>query len=127
MTGDSLKDRLREETAARKFAADVRPTEEVEIYQGFSYGRVGTRPQLMLCFIKCDGHHLAMPYCDLRSISTSDPNKGFVLEFDNKEILIEGTSLFTCFRYLRDQRLSELVEIDRACAMTQPEDAPVVQ
>ena len=127
MIGDSLKERLREESAPRQFASDLRPTEEVEIYQGFSYGRVGTRPQLMLCFIKCDGHHLAMPYSDLRSISTSDPNKGFVLEFDNKEILIEGTSLFTCFRYLRDQRLSELVEIDRACAMTQPEDAPVVQ
>ena len=103
------------------------PLKKPNNIKAFSYGRIGTRPQLMLCFIKCDGHHLAMPYSDLRSISTSDPNKGFILEFDNKEILIEGTNLTPCFRYLRDQRLSELVEIDRDSAMSQPEDAPVVQ
>jgi hypothetical protein len=127
MTKDSLKERLREESSERNFAADLRPNEDAEQYQAFAYGRVGSRPQLMLCLIKCDGHHLVLPYADLRSITTNAPDKGFHLEFVGRDILVEGSSLTTCFRYLRDQRLAELVEIDRPAAMSQPTDTPVVQ
>ena len=127
MSVHSLKELLREESAPRSFAEDVRPAEETEIYQAFSFGRVGLRPQLMLCFIKCDGLHLALPYADLRSISTSDPSKGFQLEFSGREILIEGTNLDVCFRYLRDHRLSELTEASPATVLELPQDEPTVQ
>ena len=127
MSGNSLKDMLREEGAAKRFTDELRPGDDTEIVQGFSFGRVGQRPQLMLCLIKCDGHHLVLPYADLRCITTSDPDKGFLLEFVGREILIEGSSLMMCFRYLRDQRLAELVEINRPSVMAQPEDVPVVQ
>ncbi len=127
MTRDSLKERLREESVERNFAADLRPNEDAEQYQAFAYGRVGSRPQLTLCLIKCDGHHLVLPYADLRSITSPAPDKGFHLEFVGRDILIEGSSLSTCFRYLRNQRLAELVEIDRPSAMSQPPDTPVVQ
>lgn len=127
MNGNSLKDMLREEGASKRFSEEVRPSEESETYQAFSFGRVGIRPQLMLCVVKCDGHHLVLPYIDLHAISTSNPDKGFLLEFSRREILIEGTSLLICFRYLRDHRLAELTEIDRPSAMSQPDETPVVQ
>jgi hypothetical protein len=43
------------------------------------------------------------------------------------EIVIEGTHLEVCFRYLRDHRQSELVEADRPAAMSAAPNAPVVQ
>jgi hypothetical protein len=127
MTEGSLKGMFQAEEPSRRFAAEVRSPDEPQEYQGFSFGRVGTRPQLMLCVVKCDGHHLVLPYADLRAITSNDPDKGFLLEFAGREILIEGTSLMICFRYLRDQRLSELVEANRPEAMSSPNDAPVVQ
>ncbi len=126
MSGNSLKDMLRDEGSTKRFADDLQPNAETDDYQAFSYGRVGLRPQLMLCLVKCDGHHLVLPYADLRSISGSDPDKGFLLEFAGREALIEGTNLLICFRYLRTQRLAELVEIDRPAALSQPADTPVI-
>ena len=127
MSGNSLKDMLREEGAAKRFTDELRPTEETEVIQGFSFGRVGQRPQLMLTFVKCDGHHLVLPYADLRSITTNEPDKGFLMEFVGREVLVEGTSLMICFRYLRDQRLAELVECNLSSVMAAEPDAPVVQ
>lgn len=128
MTGStSLRELLREESTTRRFAEDVRPAEETEIYQSFSFGRTGLRPQLMLSFVKSDGHYLVLPYADLRAITSVNPAKGFQLEYSGREVVIEGTNLEICFRYLRDHRLSELVEADRPSAMSAPPDAPVVE
>jgi hypothetical protein len=126
MSSHSLRELLRQDGSGKPMAGDFRPAEETEIYQAFSFGRVGIRPQLMLCLVKCDGHHLVLPYADLRAIITSEPDKGFLLDFGGRELLIEGTSLLICFRYLRDHRLAELSEIDSSSAMLQPEGTPVV-
>ncbi len=127
MNVSSLKDQLRSEGTTKRFADELQPNDDTDAYQAFSYGRVGLRSQLMICFVKCDGHHLVLPYADLRSITSSDPDKGFLLEFVGREITVEGTNLLICFRHLRNQRLAELIEIDRPSTMSQPADAPVVQ
>jgi hypothetical protein len=127
MTGSSLQDLLRDQSQARRFAAEIRPADETEIFQSFTFGRSGQRPQLMLCLVKSDGHHLVLPYADLRSITSSNPSQGFHLDFSGREVVIEGSNLDLCFRYLRDHRLSELVEADRPAAMTADADAPIVQ
>lgn len=122
----SLREMLRDESQTRRFAEEVRAAEETEIYQSFSFGRTGTRPQLMLSYVKSDGHHLVLPYADLRAIISSNPLKGWQVDYSGREIIVEGTNLEVCFRYLRDHRLSELVEADRPTAMSAEADTPVV-
>lgn len=103
-----LKERLREGSVPRSFLDDIRPPDETEIYRAFAFGRVGLRPYFMLCVIKCDDAlHGALPSVVLRSGSTSDPLRGFPLEFSSREILTERTHLEVCFCNLRDHRLSE--------------------
>jgi hypothetical protein len=131
MSDSRLKDLLRDDTPAKKFAAELRPapvpSEDTEIYQGFSFGRVGAKPQLMLTVIKLDGLHLVLPYADLRCISSNDPETTFLLEFPGREILVEGTHMLFCFRYLRDHRLNELRELNPSAAFSEAEGTPVIQ
>lgn len=122
----SLREMLRDEPQTRRFTEEIRPAEETEIFQSFSFGRTGLRPQLMLSFVKSDGHYLVLPYADLRAITSSNPAKGYQLDYSGREIVVEGTNLEVCFRYLRDHRLSELVEADRPAAMSAAADTPVV-
>lgn len=102
------------------------PAEDASEYQAFSFGRVGTRARAMICFIKADGFHLALPYLDLRSISTIDPAKGFELEFGNRKITVTGRNLEVAFRYIRDHRLAELTEMLRHDALKLAESDSVV-
>jgi hypothetical protein len=79
----------------------------------------------MLCFIKCDGLHLALPYADLQSVRTCDPLKGVQLEFYEREILIEGANLNISFRYFREQRHFDLTDASLATVLELPKFRPI--
>ena len=102
----------------RKSLLDQPETDEDLDYQAFSFGRVGTRAAAMICFIKADRYHLVLPYSDIRSISTPDPETGFEADFGHYKITIVGRNLAPAFCYFKDNRLIELAEATRANVMS---------
>lgn len=102
------------------------PTPE-EDYQAFAYGRVGVKAVSMLCFVKTDGFHLALPYIDLRYLSSMSPSDGFDMEIGPWKISISGRNLWTAFRYIREHRLAELVEASRTVMLSLPETESLVE
>ncbi|MDA7980159.1 MAG: hypothetical protein MPJ50_15440 [Pirellulales bacterium] len=86
-------------------------------YQAFSFGRVSSRLQPMIEFVKADGYRLTLSYMDLKSIATNDPSFGFELSFVHQTICIEGRHLETCYRYLQRNRVESVQEVNRAQAM----------
>ncbi len=125
MSETSLRSILNTPPAKKDYGAVIRSEEEPE-YRAFAFGRVSIRPQLMIEFSKADGFHLILPYMDIKSISTPDPSKGFILEFSGRKITIEGNNLTNCFRYMRENRVAILVEADRVSAMQEAETEPVI-
>jgi hypothetical protein len=95
-------------------------------YQACSYGRVGTRAAEMICFIKSDGYHFALPYMELRSVMTANPADGFEMEFSTQRIIIEGRNLEVPFRYVRENRLVEIVEAVRTHVLCLSDNESVV-
>lgn len=95
-------------------------------YQAFSFGRVGSKAIAMIGFVRSDGHHLILPYLDLREIQSIEPSTGFELEFPKWKVTVVGRNLTTPFRHIREHRLAELIELARHEAMKLPENEPVV-
>ena len=91
--------------------ATVTPSPDSSEYEAFSFGRVGRRAQPMIEFQKADGYRLVLAYVDLRSISTTDPNRGFSLEFADRTINVSGNELGRCYEYLRQNRVSQMREL----------------
>lgn len=114
---DSTLHSILNNSARKNFIQPPHSTEEYSEYQAFSYGRVGTRPVSMVCFVKADGFHLVLPYIDLQSISSADPSEGFELEFTARRITVNGRNLSVAFKYLREHRLAEIAEATRTSSM----------
>lgn len=110
---------------AQRPVVGIDSTEESE-YQAFTYGRVGIRSVAMLCLIKSDGFHLALPYIELHAIRTMSPSDGFELEIGTQRIEIQGRNLLPAFRFIREHRLAELCEATRATVMSLPPTDSVV-
>lgn len=102
------------------------PREEEADYQAFGYGRVGRRPEIMIEFQKANGYRLALQYIDVKEIETHDPDKGFVIHAPRRKITVEGDGLLNCYRYLRQNRIAELVECDRPTAMAASAGDPII-
>ena len=123
MSEDSLKSLLKIPERRNAYPIEARSNsepkfeEEVE-YQAFAYGRVGRKAEIMLEFRKANGYRLCIPYIDLKEIETSNPTKGFVISTLKRKITIEGSNLERCYRFLQQNRIAELMEIDRPAAMT---------
>lgn len=111
-------------TSPRRGRADS--IAEPEEYQAFSFGRVGARAQLRIEFRKADGYRLVLPYVDLKSIETVDPQYGFRLQFVEKQINIEGQNLGSCYDYIKNDRLLDVIEASTTLLMTLPANSPVV-
>lgn len=108
-------------------AAPIEPRLEEEAeYQAFAYGRVCRKPELMIEFRKADGSRLALPYIELREIETSDPEAGFRLLIAQRKITVEGSRLEACYRFLKQNRIAELIEADRPTAMSAGDHEPII-
>lgn len=94
----------------RRSDDDAIPNDE---YAAFARGRVGTRPQMMICFRKCSGEVNVFAYSLLTRIRSENPDRGFTLTFSETEVRIEGEHLMALFHYLREHRAAEIVEADR--------------
>ena len=95
---------------ARRSDDDTTPTDE---YTAFARGRIGTRPQMMICFRKCSGEVTVFAYSLLVRIQSDNPDRGFTLTFSDTKVTIEGENLTPLFHYLREHRAVEIVEADR--------------
>lgn len=110
----------------RKIRSGEPKLEEEAEYQAFSFGRVGPRPQIMLEICKADGYRLALPYIDLKKITTMNPDRGFELHFSDQKILVEGQNLKDCYRYIKQNRLDSMLEAERANAMAVAQQEAVI-
>ncbi len=102
----------------------VAPLEEE--YQAFGSGRIGTRSQIMVAFRRSDGYVEALPYASVNRLYSSDVDRVIYIDFGDRLVLIEGSHLSLLFRYLTDNRCSEVVEIDERTAMRQHPNDPIV-
>lgn len=125
MSEGSLRSLVGQTSARKVLHLEPKREEDVE-YEAFSFGRVGQRPQIMLEICKSDGFRLTIPYIDLKSISTMNPDLGFELKFGEQRVLIEGRNLIHCYRYIKQNRLESIVELGREGAMNLAETDPVV-
>ena len=95
---------------ARRSDEDSTPTDE---YTAFARGRIGTRPQMMICFRKCSGEVTVFAYSLLTKIRSENPDREFILTFNDTEVRLEGENLLPLFHYLREHRAAEITEADR--------------
>lgn len=125
MNETSLRNVIGHAGALRKPPPEV--TSEVEPeYKAVSFGRIGTRPQIMLEICQANGYREVLPYLDLRGIATSDPKLGFELRFSDHKWVVAGQNLEGCFRYLKQNRLESLKEATRTETMAMPADVPII-
>lgn len=87
--------------------------EDENEYTAFANGRVGTRPQLSVIFRKADGSAKAFAYTHLYSIETDNPDTGFVAEFTQTKVKINGRNLEPLFRFFCQHRALEVIEAER--------------
>lgn len=92
---------------------DDSATGSAEEYTAFARGRVGTRPQMMLCFRKCTGEVTVFAYSLLTRIHSENPVRGFSITFGDTKVTIEGENLTPLFHYIREHRAVEIVEAER--------------
>jgi len=79
-------------------------------YKAFSFGRVGSRSQPMITFVKSDGYAEAISYVNLNRIWSSDTKTELKLDFGVREVEIRGNNLEDLFRYVATNRCSEITE-----------------
>lgn len=116
MTEGSLRSMV-ERGIDRKIRSVEPKLEEEAEYQAFSFGRVGPKPQIMLEICKADGYRLALPYIDLKKITTMNPDMGFELHYLDQKVVVEGHNLMACYRYIKQNRLDSMLEAERSSAM----------
>ena len=95
-------------------------------YKAFSFGRVGARSQAILTFVKSDDYVEAISYANLNRIWSSDVSTQIQLDFGERTVLIEGTTLNDLFNYIRLNRCSEVIEQSKRSAMETKEGEPIV-
>jgi hypothetical protein len=122
---DLLPPRSKHVQFARTEPRRVEDTTTAEEYTAFARGRVGTRPQMMICFRKCSGEVNAFAYSLLTRIYSENPNRGFSMSFSDTEIRIDGENLLPLFHYVREHRTAEIVEAERAVVMSSEGDCVV--
>jgi len=89
-----------------------------EEYTAFARGRVGPRPQMMLCFRKCTGEVIVFAYSLLTRIQSENTNRGFTMTFGDTKVTLEGENLVQLFDYIRQHRAVEVVEAERTVVMS---------
>lgn len=114
------------QSTAKRFALPEPKFEEEAEYQAFAFGRVGRRPEIMIEFHKADGFRLNVQYIDIKEIETTNPDKGFSIRTPMHKFIIEGANLDRCYRYLQQNRIAELKEIDRPTAMSTTTDEAII-
>ena len=101
---------------------DARRSDEDSVsadeYTAFARGRVGTRPQMMICFRKCSGEVNVFAYSLLTKIHSDNPERGFAISFNETVVRLEGENMLMLFNYIREHRAVEIVEADRTVLMT---------
>jgi len=97
---------------------DAPATGSGEEYTAFARGRVGTRPQMMVCFRKCTGEVNVFAYSLLTRIHSENPARGFSMNFGDTKVTLEGQNLTPLFHYMREHRAVEIVEAERTVVMT---------
>lgn len=99
-----------------------RPDEETttapDEYTAFARGRVGTRPQMMICFRKCSGEVTVFAYSLLTRIHSENSDRGFTMTFGDTKVTLEGENLVQLFDYIRQHRAVEVVEAERTVVMS---------
>lgn len=80
----------------------------------FTFGRVGSRPQLTLLFQRASGAVFGYPYANLTALRSEDPDLGFTLEFGDAVVKVTGRNLEMLFQYVCDHKASRIEEARRA-------------
>ncbi len=97
-----------------------------EDYRAFSFGRVGSRSQAMLTFIKKDDYVEAIAYAKLDRVYSSDIDSELKLDFGDREVHIEGSNLRDVFNYIRSNRCSEIIERPAKASMASQPSTPAI-
>ena len=86
-------------------------------YRAFSFGRVGSRSQAMLTFIKKDDYVEAIAYAKLDRVYSSNTELEIKLDFGDRHVFIQGENLTDLFNYVCANRCTEINEMTTETAM----------
>lgn len=100
--------------------------EEEDDVKSFSSGRVGSKPQLTVTFRQVDGSSYSFAYSHLYSLMTEAEAGGFIAEFSQHRVIVQGRNLTQLFRYLCDHKIHTVQEISPSQGMAIAEHLAVV-
>lgn len=111
MTAESVKSLLASRMHPQDFATPIgEESRGEELFESLSCGRIGNKPQMMLSLEKANGETLTLAYSHLYSIRSNNPNAGFVLNFSEDQVEIQGRNLGRVWEMIGTQRLRVLRE-----------------
>lgn len=92
----------------------------------FANGRIGTKPQLTITFRRVTGASHSFAYSHLYSVITEAEAGGFVAEFSQHRVTVEGRNLQHLFRVFCDHKVHTIQETSPSQALGVETDQPVV-
>jgi hypothetical protein len=101
------------------------PVPEEDEYTAANFGRVGSKPQLVLRIRKISGTTQGFVYAHLYTLD-HEPSLGIILRFSQHRVVIQGRNLDDLYRYLSQFRVEMIQVIDPLHAEKFGEDVPVV-
>ncbi len=101
-------------------------TDDERDLSAFANGRIGTKPQLTITFRRVSGASHSFAYSHLYAITTEAEAGGFVAEFSQHRVLVEGRNLQHLFRVFCDHKVHTIQETSPSQALGMEVDQPVV-
>lgn len=100
--------------------------EEEREYAAYAQGRVGIRPQLTVTFRQVDGTSYSFAYSHLYRMTSETESGGFVVEFSQHRISVQGRNLTQLFRYLCDHKVHTIQAMSPTQGMGLEDGQPMV-
>lgn len=101
--------------------------EEQPEYTAYAQGRISRHPQLSLMFRWADGSVRAFAYAYFCGAESSEPARGFVLDFSPHKIKISGRNLELLLRLVCEHHVAEIRQAERGQVFALAVDAAVIE
>ena len=101
-------------------------SDEEREYTAYANGRIGLRPQLTVTFRQVDGSSHSFAYSHLYSVAADSEAGGFIVEFSQHKVTIQGRNLAQLFRYICDHKVHTIQGTSPSQMLALTDEQPVV-
>lgn len=111
---------------AMRHPIDSPSADEERDVVAYANGRIGNKPQLMVTFRQVNGASNTFAYSHLYSVTTDVDGAGFVAEFSQHKVAVQGRNLAGLYRYFCDHKVQLVLAMGESQAMAADETDSVV-